>query len=390
MLPIDKTSEIRPGQRVLFGNRYSTQRHGHNVNDTQFEIASVISCDRDALILHSEDGQDHILKTPPYSSMRLEEKTNKTLLWTLPLPDGSDAAVRNFCQVALDAEYRMQMAHITSIEDGVIMGKLLIAGYKPFTPELSDDNASSLDFDFIGTLAISKREYRLDLTSRGKKILMRSQGYTPSSGTPVPGTLIAARDVSFWVDEGNEICEMLDWERIAEFSDLNAISSFLPKPTDGISDMFHSNDGCFGSISALEHELLRGHLACEPDEALALVYDSGDVVFLGQRGVLLFDWDSAADYFHDQAPGPGLYLVNDMKPWSSRSYEGEYDAGIDASMTPARLEDIERFGYDLPLLDNEIHEHLNDLDLQIEGLSLRQIALAEASLATENNKLHKP
>ena len=80
----------------------------------------------------------------------------------------------------------------------------------------------------------------------------------------------------------------------------------------------------------------------------------------GARRVELPFLDDAADYFNADL-AEGLYVATNVDAWSSTSYYGEHDFGVEADFVPATPADYERFGFASPeALERELAEYMDE------------------------------
>ena len=383
---IRRAQQHQVGHEVLIGTRYTIQRNGFSYV-AQFAFATVKSDDGRTMILEDEAGVERLLVKPDFSDIQQEKGTGARVLWSVDLPHGDQEARRNFCQTMLDAG-RPMMILVTSKDDAAILGRIVMDG--PIAPEAIEETdalppIAGIDtrvaYAFEAGLSISRKAYALDLSRRGRNVLMRHEQYEQSTGEPVEGTLIVARDFSCRMDEGGRpIISLVDWERVAEFQDPTALNDFLPRPSQDVLKPMHFPPPVnrFGDDDQIQREMDLAAHATLPDEALILTDSNSDVLsVVSFRGALLNSWTEAIDYFDNQSPGAGLFVAENFKCWSHES-QGEYDTGIDADWRPATMEDLSRHELDLDALDAEIHEYLED-DSEIAGTTARQMALAETA-----------
>lgn len=365
------------GTRVLIGRRNSVYRNGKNRWENDILSATVVSAERDRVELVDESGQSRVLaKQNAYSNIN-QEPDGTTLLWTAPLPNGADAAARNFCQVALDAGSDMGLFHVVSADGGSVVARIVMD--RPVIDEESFDIRCDVDeldtahrvieFEDQGEVKASKDIYPVDLDAAEVR----------------PGELIAARSyVASIVDGVPTLCPK-DWLIVGNFQDLEAIGTFLPPQIEAPEGAFVTRGSRFGSVGSFQQEIDLAWASTEPDEAVVLITESerGRAgTMLSQRGRVLFRWDDAIHCLEDQAPGPGLWIAHDLTGWSTHHYEFGYDSGIDADWRPFAPADIEVWGWTVEDLDRHIHENLED-GSAIEGTAERQMAQAEAGILAE-------
>jgi hypothetical protein len=102
-------------------------------------------------------------------------------------------------------------------------------------------------------------------------------------------------------------------------------------------------------------EIERAKEALLPDEAFVLVFPPEEgisrydpsIVLLGTRGETFFEdvGNFRDDIAHSAPDEGGLWVFGDASYWSSQSWEGEWDGGLDGSWRPATDEDLAVFDY---------------------------------------------
>lgn len=145
----------------------------------------------------------------------------------------------------------------------------------------------------------------------------------------------------------------------------------------------------FMTASEIEHHLAMQIAQAEPDDALmaAWVDEHGrlETHVVGHRGAyLLYASDQGVDDHVSlglsKPPGPGLWYLEDGKPWSYQSMDGDYESGIDGIWVAATDEHLALFGLptDLAGLDT-LEERLDEAGLLVDGRTPREILRAASA-----------
>jgi hypothetical protein len=189
----------------------------------------------------------------------------------------------------------------------------------------------------------------------------------------VAGSLIVGS--SFWVNVVNDIeITSVAAAGIAGNVNRHLLDAYLPyRERERPSMVRRSHDGLqLATIQDWLKEAARAKAKLDPDEILLAVlpkdkdssrYETTSLLAFGSRGAVFFEYEG--EWLESIAagnPDPGLWMYRNARPWSHRSYEGEYDGGIEGDFEPATLEDIAFFGNDPDDLAKELAESYEGAD----------------------------
>lgn len=371
------------GERVLVGQRSDFHGSRQYFRFPEYQICSVEE--------HDPSSGMSRLRKPDGTIIEVNQKTGNIpgsrdrLLWTDLLPSGSDEQVLAYCKAIGGAEdskdfsNRGILLHVERIEDNVTYARPVF----PAGALTSRDPEAWVEDPWTGT-TVGNAAFWPDQvmavthSAREAESLEASAGTTPvvarlREEVPVEarvGDLIAAPYFKFTLD-GERLRALVDHPVIVgNYPTRDDLGAFLPwgaKPM-GWDDLHpswtlysRSNDTRAANDMDICFEVSRAHARTEPDEALVLWYKGPSdrereisFVVLGRSGIIFHEIDTADDYFYGWDEQPGLWLVENLKYWSHRDYEGEYDCGLEGDVRPATLADVERFGYTMDSLDAEI------------------------------------
>jgi len=195
------------------------------------------------------------------------------------------------------------------------------------------------------------------------------------------GDLICASDFRCKMNNDVLYMKLENPIKVGNFKTKEEVGKFWPAPEQSafLPD--------YESILYFSEEKGRAIAALEPDMALILVTKSrsgrslGHVI-VGGMGQLLYSWDDADCYF-EAIQSEGLWLATNLKGWSNRSYEGEYDCGIDFDFEPATIKDLEKFGHDEASMTEEIRA-ITERD----GLDQTATAYIEKAVIASKSEAH--
>jgi hypothetical protein len=320
---------------------------------------------------------------------RLAEGTrDRYSLWTLPVPDLPDDEV--FAYVGafqgkgepfrgrLDREDRTDpncLFVISALTEKHAVGRMVswasdtqddyleyLEAKKTNEAAFPDDYAFHFVDDLDGFLDAFEVEGKLALSSFEVRIPRKQLPDTTVAGSLIVGS-------SFWVNvkNGVEITSVAT-AGVAGNVLLHPLETYLPhRERDRPSMIRRSHDGLeLATIQDWLKEAARARAKLDPDEILLAVlpkdkeapsYASSHVLAFGSRGAVFFEHEN--EWLESIAagdPDPGLWMYKNASPWSHRSYEGEWDGGIEGDWVPATLEDVVFFGNDPVDLANELAE----------------------------------
>jgi len=315
--------------------------------------------------------------------------------WTLPLPEMDDEAALQWVSVLSKGEKAPMLVHVTEINDGMAKGHLVSTPWDTNRAEWIETDGLRYETRKVGLLDLTKKT--IDLSAEGLP-----EGLAA-------GDLLCMHDWRNHVVDGVIVTKA--WKTRSLYKDEPAVLAkavaeadlpgLLPVRSVGSAEaeegmisrrLFRlSSYETFATVDVtdLSTEDFAAQARTEPDEALVLWFidDRGEheCHVLGSTGYTFHMCDSIADQFYGANVEPGLWVMRDAKWWSHTSYEGEHDSGIEGDWEPAKLEDLESFGYDNASLTVEIRGVLDEYGAGLpEGdLVPEWIAKAEAALAAE-------
>lgn len=397
--------DVRDGERFVIDSSFKYSHGGDHGNDPRRVVTLRTSKRMDEIPLYAggkelDDGPyavDAAGRTfeiyARHGSFSIRERTedgvrDRHACWTLPVPDLSDEEVLAYVDAFMGSgENFSGRLHrddhsapncvfvIDSLTDRHGLGRMV-----SFASDTQDEYLAYLDekstnpdafpkdytFHFVenldgfrdafvvqGALAISSFEVRIPRVQ------------LPEAATV--GSLIVGS--SFWVNEvkGQQVTSVAN-AGIAGNVRSRSLDTYLPFRTLDRPSMIrrmHSGPE-LATIQDWLKEAARAKAKLDPDEILLAVlpkdkncspYSSTHIIAFGSRGAVFFEdqstWEEtiAAD-----DPDPGLWMFRNASPWSHRSYEGEYDGGIEGEWHPATIEDLVFFGNDLEEVSRELAE----------------------------------
>jgi len=370
------------GERVLIGHR--TDLYGGR-QYFQFPAYSICTVEG-----HDPSTGKTTLRKADGTTVAVDQKSGTiqgsrdTLLWTDLLPTGSDEQVIAYCKAIggsedrNDATNRGILLHVERIEGGVTYARPVFPAGSIASTDPDAWDADPWKGTVVGNAAFFPAEVMVVTHVDGEPEIVDGIAGPITTGrrlrveVPVEakaGDLLAAPFFKFTLDGDRLRAEIDHPVTVGSFPTRDALGAFLPwgaRPA-GWDDQHpagfftRANDTQAANDTDLHMEVARAHARAEPDEALVLWYKAAgdnarDISYavLGKSGIVFHEIDNAEDYLYGWNVEPGLWVVEDAKFWSHYSYEGEYDCGLDGSIRPATPEDVERFGYSMEDLDEEI------------------------------------
>lgn len=326
---------------------------------------------------------------------RLAEGTrDRYPLWSLPLPDLPDEDVfayvdafrgtGEFFRGRVDREDRSDpncVFVVSALTEKHAVGRMVSWAsdtqddYLEYVEARKTDEAAfpnDYAFHFVenldGFLDAFEVEGRLALSSFEVRIPRKQLPETAAAGSLIVGS-------SFWVNvkNGLEITSVAT-AGIAGNVLLHPLETYLPhRERDRPSMIRRAHGGPeLATMQDWLKEAARAKAKLDPDEILLAVlpkdkdasrYESSHVLAFGSRGAVFFEYEGEwLESIAGGDPDPGLWMYRNARPWSHRSYEGEYDSGIEGDWEPATLEDVVFFGNDPVDLGNELAESYEGVD----------------------------
>lgn len=275
--------------------------------------------------------------------------------------------------------------HISSIEDNQINGNLVFHGTPKIDTELSMDCSTQTEsWSWTSHGHLQKLDQVAVLDLRGVDVCV--------------GDLIVLDGISVTLNDGNIKITSNNQSVTKLASDVlnDDLPLFFPMihtehPHNLLIQAQYNRILTLADPTDISDEILAAQLRLEPDEALVLWLqsendDSTYCNFLSTKGYLFYVSDSPADEFYDRNVPEGLWLCNKAKAWSYRSYEGEWDGGIEADFIPATMEDLKRFGYSAESMSAEIKDYLEDADIDFSSQNLAEEFILKAHIAQQKTE----
>jgi len=418
-----KIADMKKGDRVLIGFvRTNWLDDGRSFPDPKLDICEIVEPNLAPGIarVRRRDGTLSALDT---SNGLLMDGDREMLVWTDALPVGSDEAVLAYCTAVCRAEHhsnsleRAILLHVERIEDGVPIARPVFpAGCIEGTEPGKEDEgygAPAWTGDIVGNAAFHPREIAIIAEGAGERRLwIEDPPFRRSRIESVPletkvGDLVAAPTFRFELD-GQRIAARLEAASVVDnFPSREEIGAFMPwsrvpkgwqdprsiipllgsgvprRPASEIvsTPRIRGVQTALADDLEIAMEIDRAHARAEPDEALVIWYRDPELegrvssAILGRSGIVLHEVQDANDYLYGISESPGLWVMEDIDIWST--HDGyEWDSGMNGSVRHATAEDVERFGFTLAELDNEIAE-ATELDEPKEGIALRYMEMAE-------------
>lgn len=290
---------------------------------------------------------------------------------TGPFPDAEDSVViayaRSILEKSSTSDHEIAV-YITEISDRLATAKIVQFKERSGSQYLTE----MIEFSPEDTTSTVRNALFLD-----RDIMIKA-----SNADWRVGDLVCASDFRCNMVDGTMIATLKNPITVSNFKSKDDLGKFWPAVED--DSRFWISD--YDSLPHFFHEEGRAVAAVDPDTALVLVtksisgsHVSYDAQIIGHTGQLLYVWEDANYYFNDIGE-EGLWYATNLKGWSDRSYEGEYDAGIDFDVEPATLEIIKKFGFSEQDMTNELREMVDDG----EGVTTAEyIAKAVAAKARE-------
>ena len=378
-----RLEDLPKGERVLIGQRSDFFGGRQNFSSPEYLICSVEG--------HDPSSGFSTLRKPDGTIIEVNQKSGAVqgsrdkLLWTDLLPTGADEQVLAYCKAIGGSEDRNDFSnngillHVERVEGGVTYARPVFPSGAITSRDTDAWDADPWTGTVVGNAAFWPDEIMAITKVNGKPETVRTSAdmqpiaWRRQIEVPVDakvGDLIAAPYFTFTLDGNHIKAEVTHPFIVGNFPTREDLGAFLPwaaRPEGW--DKQHSagqfytrfNDTRAANDMDIAMEISRAHARAEPDEALVLWYKAPcdrpheiSYLVMGKSGIILHEIDNAEDYFYGWNEKPGLWLVENVKFWSHRDYEGDYDCGLEGDVRPATLEDIERHGFTLSSLDQEI------------------------------------
>jgi hypothetical protein len=295
-------------------------------------------------------------------------RVSERIATTAPLPDADDAAIIAYATPILDGDPKDHeiAVYVTSVDDGRARGHII---------QFPERNGSPYPTEFL----VIDEPFEDATTEIGNALFLDRPITLDATGAQWrSGDLLTARAFRCDVIDGVHVTTLSGHVTVGNFASKEDVGLFWPSISD--HDRRWMID--YQSLPVYFHEEGRATAAVDPDEALVLVTRSGsrlDHQLVASTGALLYVWEDAAPYF-EGIDDEGLWLATNLKGWGHRSYEGEWDAGIDFDAEPASLEVLERFGFDEATLTAELREMVDEGE---EATASEYIAMASAAVSAK-------
>lgn len=410
--------DLKPGHRVLVGsNSFSLLP---DMVERNLKVLTVVENEPDVrLVLRDEDGNLDVREYLPHSPGEVKYNGKPSIVWTSELPVGDERAVMGYAKACLAASRNnCGLFHVRVVTDGIATASLvqpaggaLAASHlkredypegdatvvaPPYDPTNLEIGEMSWEGRIVGNAGFWKEEVRIKV---------------PANAEWKAGDLVIAPDYSCEIRDGNPSI------RLKQIGAPNAKTGYVPPPhcivlgnmderqvgaflpwanltrpeMEGVTSYLWSHpSGCH--VDYLE-EVELAKVRLEPSEALVVWYRDEDgketsCACLGSSGIAFYRVDSITDNFYGENVSEGLWVFENAKAWSSQSYEGEWDGGIDGDWRPATVEDLERFGLDPESASREIADHI-DRDFEL-GMAESMMEAARKAAEAERAAVPTP
>ena len=371
--------DLPAGVRVLSGSPRSFWSLHHPMTvDRAVETlraSTVVSAERGRMVLKGEDGNEKVVELDLDGRAR---DWRDEVLWSDALPAGDVTLAKAYAAVSIAGEGKAVFMHVQSVDGDVATCRLVQpAGFveaREKSRTKFEEDEEKWTGEVVGNAAFWEHpvSVRPDTQSEAQIVPGRP-------ATPVPawktGDLIGAVDHRCAIENGRTITRLQGPMVVGNFSK-EGVGAFLPwgvdetrdsptpDPTGALSLAYFHGPAGFEAYRENE-EIAR--IALEPNEALVVWYkpvgneptdESTACSFMGTSGLTFHRIDSVEDYFWNAGIEEGLWVLKDATGWSARSYEGEYDSGIEGDWQPATEEDLARFGYSQDDASTEIADRM--------------------------------